>query len=196
MRSIDRPEAGAERNLGDEILSREDVVTTHKRGETFIILNEIVVDRGPNPTLSTTELYGDDMFLTQIAADGICVATPTGSTAYSLAAGGSLCHPELPGMLVSVICAHSLTFRPLIVPDSMVLRIGVPYDARTTAWVSFDGRQRIELHQGDYVSIIASRFPFPIVQSKRDNMDWFDSIRRTMNWGIRTPQKPFEHGKK
>lgn len=145
MRSIPRPDTI--RDLGDEILTPEgpDAPPTHRRADSYIILNEIVVDRGPNATLSTTELYGDNMFLTSIAADGVCIATPTGSTAYSLAAGGSLVHPELPGMLVSVICAHSLTFRPLILPDSIVLRIGVPYTARTSSWVSFDGRQRTEL---------------------------------------------------
>ena len=97
--------------------------------------------------MSSTELYGDDEHLTSILADGICISTPTGSTAYSLAAGGSLCHPEIPSMLVSPICAHSLTFRPLILPDSMVLRVGVPYDARTTAWASFDGKKRVELRR-------------------------------------------------
>lgn len=190
MRALPQNKPSEERDLTNEILSPE-VSATHTPAESHNILNEIVVDRGPNPTMSTTELYGDDMFLTSISADGVCIATPTGSTAYNLAAGGSLCHPEIPGMLVSVICAHSLSFRPLILPDSMVLRVGVPFNARTTAWVSFDGRKRIELRQGDYVSIIASRFPFPTVQSKRDNKDWFDSLRRTMNWGVRTAQTPF-----
>ncbi|PWW74912.1 ATP-NAD kinase [Tuber magnatum] len=164
---------------------------THTAVESFIVLNEIVVDRGPNATMSSTELYGDDRHLTTIQADGVCIATPTGSTAYNLAAGGSLCHPEIPAILISPICAHTLTFRPLILPDSMVVRVAVPCDARATAWVSFDGRQRIELNRGDYVMISASRFPFPAVQSKPDNKDWFDSIRRTMNWGSRPRQQAF-----
>lgn len=135
-----------DRDLHNELLTPESpFYRTHKREESFVILNEIVIDRGPNPTLSQTELYVDDTFLTSVAADGVCIATPTGSTAYSLAAGGSLVHPELPGMLVSVICAHSLTFRPLILPDSIVLRVGVPYNARHSSHVSFDGRQRTEL---------------------------------------------------
>jgi len=92
--------------------------------------------------MSTIELFGDDEHLTTVQADGICVATPTGSTAYNLAAGGSLCHPENPVILVTAICAHTLSFRPIILPDSMVLRMGVPYDARADSWVSFDGRER------------------------------------------------------
>ena len=103
----------------------------------------------------------DDSFITQISsvdgsrltlvykqttvqADGVCVATPTGSTAYNLAAGGSLCHPENPVILVSAICAHTLNFRPIILPDTIVLRVGVPYDARTSSWASFDGRERFD----------------------------------------------------
>ncbi|KAF8449729.1 ATP-NAD kinase-like domain-containing protein [Kalaharituber pfeilii] len=192
MRSL-RQEKGITEgcDLTREILGRETEGPTHRPAESFTILNEVVVDRGPNPIMSSTELYGDDEHLTSILADGICISTPTGSTAYSLAAGGSLCHPEIPSMLVSPICAHSLTFRPLILPDSMVLRVGVPYDARTTAWASFDGRQRVELRQGDYVTVSASRFPFPTIQSRKQNKDWFDSIARNINWGARQRQKPF-----
>ena len=141
--------------------------------------------------MSSTELFGDNEHLTSILADGICISTPTGSTAYSLAAGGSLCHPEIPSMLVSPICAHSLTFRPLILPDSMVLRVGVPYDARTSVWASFDGRQRVELRQGDYITVSASRFPFPAIQSRKQNKDWFNSLSRNFHWGTRQKQKPF-----
>lgn len=113
----------------------------------------------------------DDSFITQISsldgsrltliykqttvqADGVCVATPTGSTAYNLAAGGSLCHPENPVILVSAICAHTLNFRPIILPDTIVLRVGVPYDARTSSWASFDGRERFD---GDLISITLVR---------------------------------------
>ena len=92
--------------------------------------------------MSAIEIFGDDEHFTTVQADGVCVATPTGSTAYNLSAGGSLCHPENPVILVTAICAHTLSFRPIILPDSIVLRLGVPYDARTSSWASFDGRER------------------------------------------------------
>ena len=92
--------------------------------------------------MSHIELFGDDEHFTTVLADGICIATPTGSTAYNLAAGGSLSHPENPVILVTAICAHTLSFRPIILPDTIVLRMGVPYDARTSSWASFDGRER------------------------------------------------------
>lgn len=92
--------------------------------------------------MSSIEIFGDDEHFTTVQADGVCVATPTGSTAYNLAAGGSLSHPENPVILVTAICAHTLSFRPIILPDTIVLRVGVPYDARTSSWASFDGRER------------------------------------------------------
>lgn len=92
--------------------------------------------------MSSLEIFGDTEHFTTVQADGVCVATPTGSTAYNLAAGGSLCHPENPVILLTAICAHTLSFRPIILPDTIVLRVGVPYDARTSSWASFDGRER------------------------------------------------------
>lgn len=92
--------------------------------------------------MSALEIFGDSEHFTTVQADGVCVATPTGSTAYNLAAGGSLCHPDNPVILLTAICAHTLSFRPIILPDTVVLRVGVPYDARTSSWASFDGKER------------------------------------------------------
>ncbi|BFZ59551.1 hypothetical protein YB2330_000562 [Saitoella coloradoensis] len=169
----------------------EGVQETHEPTESYSVLNDLVVDRGPNPFMSSTELYGDDQHLTSVQADGLCIATPTGSTAYSLSAGGSLVHPEIPAILISPICAHTLSFRPLQVPDSMTLRIAVPFDSRSTAWCSFDGRKRVELKQGDYVQLSASRFPFPTVLRSKQSQEWFESISRTLNWNDRKKQKSF-----
>lgn len=143
MRSQRSKEECQGMDLVEELIAEEtEGKWTHKPDRTFEILNDIVVDRGPNPTMSTIELFGDEEHLTTVQADGICVATPTGSTAYNLAAGGSLCHPENPVILVTAICAHTLSFRPVILPDTIVLRLGVPYDARANSWASFDGRER------------------------------------------------------
>lgn len=179
------------KDLIEELIGEEsDDDHTHKPEITRNILNEVVVDRGPNPTMAQLEIFGDDEHFTTMQADGVCIATPTGSTAYNLAAGGSLCHPENPVILLTAICAHTLTFRPLLLPDTMVLRVGVPYDARSSSWVSFDGRERLELHPGDYVTISASRYPFPYVLSlDKRGEDWIDSISRTLNWNSRQRQK-------
>ncbi|KAJ9111407.1 hypothetical protein QFC19_001176 [Naganishia cerealis] len=159
--------------------------------ETFEVLNDLVVDRGPSPYVSLLELFGDDHHLTTVQADGLCIATPTGSTAYSLSAGGSLVHPGIPAILISPICPHTLSFRPMLLPDSMEVRVCVPYNSRSTAWASFDGRGRIELKQGDYIKITASKYPFPTVCDEERSVDWFHSISRTLRWNEREKQKSF-----
>ncbi|KAF9163217.1 hypothetical protein BGX20_001404 [Mortierella sp. AD010] len=121
--------------------------------ETFEVLNDLVLDRGPSANLGILELFGDEEHLTTVQADGIVISTPTGSTAYSLAAGGPLTHPEIPAILISPICPHTLSFRPMLLPDSMELRICVPFDSRSTAWASFDGRGRVELKHGAHSSV-------------------------------------------
>ncbi|QIW94691.1 hypothetical protein AMS68_000209 [Peltaster fructicola] len=190
-------ESNEERDLVDELIGCDrDKEDTHKPDGTHNILNDIVMDRGPNATMSTIEVFGDEEHFTTVQADGIAVATPTGSTAYNLAAGGSLCHPENPVILLTAIAPHTLSFRPIILPDTMVLRLGVPYDARASCWASFDGKERCELNPGDYVTISASRFPFPsVLPLNRKSEDWVDSISRTLNWNNRARQKAFDDAK-
>ncbi|KAI8975896.1 hypothetical protein BD414DRAFT_467649 [Trametes punicea] len=159
--------------------------------ECFEVLNDLVVDRGPSPYVSLLELFGDEHHLTTVQADGLCVATPTGSTAYSLSAGGSLVHPEIPAILITPICPHTLSFRPMLLPDTMELRVCVPFNSRSTAWASFDGRGRVELKQGDHIKITASKYPFPTVCAESQSLDWFHSISRTLKWNERERQKSF-----
>ncbi|EIW82885.1 ATP-NAD kinase [Coniophora puteana RWD-64-598 SS2] len=170
---------------------KEIMCFTTRPVETFEVLNDLVVDRGPSPYVSLLELFGDEHHMTTVQADGLCVSTPTGSTAYSLSAGGSLVHPEIPAILISPICPHTLSFRPMLLPDSMELRICVPYNSRSTAWVSFDGRGRVELKQGDHIKITASKYPFPTVCADKQSTDWFHAISRTLKWNERERQKSF-----
>lgn len=129
----------------DNERDKEIMCFTTRPVEQFEVLNDLVVDRGPSPYVSLLEIFGDEHHLTTVQADGLTVSTPTGSTAYSLSAGGSLVHPQIPAILLTPICPHTLSFRPMLLPDGMELRICVPYNSRSTAWASFDGRGRVEL---------------------------------------------------
>ncbi|KII92229.1 hypothetical protein PLICRDRAFT_103838 [Plicaturopsis crispa FD-325 SS-3] len=170
---------------------KEIMCFTTRPVETFEIMNDLVVDRGPSPYVSLLELFGDEHHMTTVQADGLIVSTPTGSTAYSLSAGGSLVHPEIPSILISPICPHTLSFRPMLLPDSMELRICVPFNSRSTAWASFDGRGRVELKQGDHITVKASKYPFPTVCADKQSTDWFHAISRTLKWNERERQKSF-----
>ncbi|XP_015057332.1 NAD kinase 2, chloroplastic-like [Solanum pennellii] len=158
-------------------------------GKVFDVLNEVVVDRGSNPYLSKIECYEHDRLITKVQADGVIVATPTGSTAYSTAAGGSMVHPNVPCMLFTPICPHTLSSRPVIFPDSAKLELKIPDDARDNAWVSFDGKRRQELLRGDSVRICVSPHPLTTVNKYDQTADWFSSLTRCLNWNQRLEQK-------
>ncbi|XP_076940444.1 NAD kinase 2, chloroplastic-like [Bidens hawaiensis] len=158
-------------------------------GKVFDVLNEVVVDRGSNPYLSKVECYEHNRLITKVQGDGVIVATPKGSTAYSTAAGGSMVHPNVPCMLFTPICPHSLSFRPVILPDSARLELKIPEDARSNAWVSFDGKRRQQLSRGDSVRICMSQHPLPTVNKFAQTGDWFRSLIRCLNWNERLDQK-------
>ncbi|KAI5275864.1 ATP-NAD kinase [Aureobasidium subglaciale] len=160
---------------------------TKIEGETHEVLNELVIDRGPSSYISSLDLYANDSLVTRISADGIILSTPTGSTAYSLSAGGSLVHPEIPAILLTPICPHTLSFRPMILNDSMELKVSVPTKGRGGGFVSFDGKGRIQLGLGDEVVVRASKYPFPTVLSQP--MEWFDAISRTLRWNTRAAEQ-------
>jgi NAD+ kinase len=156
---------------------------------SFAALNEVLIDRGPSPFLSNVDLFCAKQYLTTVQGDGIIIATPTGSTAYSLAAGGSMLHPSIPAILVTPICPHTLSFRPLVLPDSAVLSCVMPVDGRASGWISFDGKYRQELFKGDVVDVKMCPYPVPTVNKQGFTADWFDSLASSFNFNVRTRQK-------
>lgn len=167
------------------VMSREGTVRAR-----YNVLNEVVVDRGSSPYLAALECFCDDVHLTTVQADGVIFATPTGSTAYSLAAGSSVVHPAVPCILVTPICPHVLSFRSMVFPDHVVLRCYVPDDARAVASVAFDGKHRQELARGDSVQIRMSRYPVPTINRDDHSSDWLSSLKRNFNFNSRARQQP------
>ena len=153
-------------------------------------LNEVVVNRGDSEFLSAVECFCNDEHLTTAQADGIIVATPTGSTAYSLSAGGPMVHPSANAMVFTPVCPHSLSFRPMIFPDSAELKFVVDGDARADAWATFDGRNRVKLKRGDELVVTPSPYPLPTVLRLGNTADWFGGLRTHFNFNVRVRQKP------
>ncbi|XP_056651995.1 NAD kinase isoform X2 [Monodelphis domestica] len=90
----------------------------------YQVLNEVVIDRGPSSYLSNVDVYLDGHLITTVQGDGVIVSTPTGSTAYAAAAGASMIHPNVPAIMITPICPHSLSFRPIVVPAGVELKVG------------------------------------------------------------------------
>jgi NAD+ kinase len=158
--------------------------------KTYEVLNEVVLDRGSSPFLTKLECWERGRLVTKVQADGVMLATTTGSTAYSVAAGGSMVHPNVPAILFTPICPHSLSFRPVVLPDYAELELRVAGDMRSTAFVCFDGKGRQELARGDAVRVRMSTHPVPTISKADSTNDWFDTLNRCFGWNERLEQKP------
>ncbi|XP_055921259.1 NAD kinase-like isoform X3 [Eupeodes corollae] len=165
---------------------------SNKASTNILVLNEVVIDRGPSPYLSNIDLFLDGKYITSVQGDGLIVSTPTGSTAYAVAAGASMIHPSVPAIMVTPICPHSLSFRPIVVPAGVELKISVSPDSRNTSWVSFDGRNRQELFHGDSLRVTTSIYPVPSICAQDQISDWFDSLAECLHWNVRKKQKCLE----
>ncbi|CAF0872632.1 unnamed protein product [Adineta ricciae] len=192
------------RSLSPEEISKDEKHQHAQKDEkiSHLALNEVVIDRGPNSYLSNLDLYINDRFITKVQGDvdysffaKICliVSTPTGSTAYAMAAGSSMVHPNVPAMVICPICPHSLSFRPIVVPAGIELKVKVSEDTRLTAWLSVDGRNRHELQQQDSVRITTSVYPVPSICRFDQLGDWFESLADILHWNLRKTQLSFDH---
>ena len=157
-----------------------------------LVLNDVVIDRGPSPFLTNIDLYLDGKWITSVQGDGLIISVPTGSTAYAGAAGASMIHPSVPAIMVTPICPHSLSFRPVVVPAGVEVRITISPDSRNTAWMSFDGQNHQELEQGMSLLVTCSVYPVPSICSQDQMSDWFTSLAECLHWNERKTQKRLE----
>ncbi|KAH9073088.1 ATP-NAD kinase [Lactarius deliciosus] len=133
-----------------------------KEGEDWQVMNEVALHRGSSPHLNTIDAYVDGQHLTEAVSDGLIVSTPTGSTAYSLSAGGPIVHPSLSALVLTPICPRSLSFRPLVFPASSSITLRVTA-VRAPAGVSMDGQASHVLNPGESVTVRASLHPIPCI---------------------------------
>ena len=145
------------------------------------VMNDAVVQKGARSRLFDMDLAVDGEAVTRIRADGIIIATPTGSTAYSLAAGGSIVDPELPVVLVTPICPHSLTSRPLVLSLNRELSIATP-SIDGNVFLIVDGQEAIDLQSGDKVVVKRAKNRVKFVKSP--SKSYFEILRQKLNWGI------------
>ena len=159
------------------------VVNNGNEPHTFHALNDIVVDRGKSHRLLTCELLANDDFVAKYKADGLIVATPTGSTAYSLASGGPIVIPTFGSMVVTPICPHTLTLRPIVFPDNQVLKISFPENGEQDIALAIDGQVNEYLKSTAKVMIQKASFEINMVNFTDSN--YFNTLRTKLGWGVR-----------
>lgn len=152
-------------------------------GEPFregTVLNDVVINRGNLSRIVELETTVDGRYLTTFKADGLIIATPTGSTAYSLAAGGPIVFPELNSIIINPICPHTLTNRPVLLPESAEVRVSL-CTREQGATVTLDGQASFTVKFGDSVTIRKSRYITTLISSP--HRGYLEILRKKLGWG-------------
>ncbi len=165
------------RMLLDVRLTRgEQIVASHRA------LNEAVVNFGSPVRMIELECRINGMFVNSFRADGMILATPTGSTAYSLSAGGPIVHPSMSAILLTPICPHTLSNRPVVVPGESVVDLIFP-EASDGLMLTIDGQVQVSLQPGDQITALRSQTTFDLIRPT--NRNYFEVLRRKLKWGTR-----------
>ncbi|THH08165.1 hypothetical protein EW146_g9085 [Bondarzewia mesenterica] len=151
-------------------------------GQDWQLMNEVALHRGGSPHLVSVDAFVDGQHLTESVSDGLIVSTPTGSTAYSLSAGGPIVHPALSALVLTPICPRSLSFRPLVFPASAAITLRIDERSRADATVSMDGQVARVLSAGESVTVRASAYPIPCINrsSLASGTDGVRSSKKTV----------------
>jgi len=169
-----------------EIEDRQMLRTTVRREKTrakhYEVLNDVVINKEAVARIIDLEIYIEGSHVTTYKADGIILSTPTGSTAYSLSAGGPIVHPALPVTIVTPICPHTLTNRPLVVSNEMKVEIKITTQEPDT-YLTLDGQIGIRLKTGDVIEVRKSDTVVKLIKSPF--RDYFTILKTKLMWGER-----------
>jgi NAD+ kinase len=146
-----------------------------------IVLNDIVVTKGAMSRIIEIAVAVGREPVTRVRADGLIVASPTGSTAYNLAAGGPIVHPEVDAMLLTPIAPHTLTNRPIVIPAASEIHLRPIMEAEDEVFVTFDGQAGFPLRPGDLVTVGRAGRTLRIVRSTK--RAYFQLLREKLKWG-------------
>ena len=159
---------------------------TRRRGEVFersIALNDVVITKAARSRMIDLSVSVTNEFVTRVKADGLIVATPTGSTAYNLSAGGPIVEPSVDALLLTPIAPHTLTNRPVVIPASAVVRVQPNMAERDEAFVTFDGQAGFQLQVGDDIEVKRAEKPLRLIRPS--TRSYFEVLRTKLKWGER-----------
>jgi NAD+ kinase len=164
----------------DRMMLDLQVIRNERTSCEFTVLNDVVISRGNLSRIIDMETAVDDHYLTTFRADGLIISTPTGSTAYSLSAGGPIVFPSQNVIIVNPICPHTLTNRPIILPCNITVSVKV-WSEEEGVNVDLDGQESVSLKSGDTLIVRRSRYVTTLVSSS--NRDYLEILRSKLGWG-------------
>jgi NAD+ kinase len=164
----------------DRIMLTASVLRAGKRVAQYRVLNDAVINKGALARMMELRVSVDSGHLTTLRADGLIVATPTGSTAYSLSAGGPIIHPTIHCFVLTPICPHTLSNRPIALPDSVVVTVCLTSPSEDVS-LTLDGQIGFPLEPNDIVAIKKSRFRMKLI--KHPTKSYYEILRTKLKWG-------------
>ncbi len=168
--------------VSERMMLRATVVRDGKEIASHRVLNDVVINKGALARIIDLETEVDDRWLTTFKADGLIISTPTGSTGYSVAANGPIVHPALDCLVITPICPHTLTNRPIVVASDAVITVTLQ-SANEDVFLTLDGQVGVELRSGDLIRIRRARHRARLVASR--SKDYFEVLRTKLKWGER-----------
>jgi NAD+ kinase len=155
----------------------------HRQGERIaqaVVLNDVVINKGALARIIEMEAYVDGVYVNTFRADGLIISTPTGSTAYSLAAGGPILYPNLEALIINPICPFTLTNRPLVIPDSVKIEV-ILVKENEDVMVTLDGQVGVALRYRDVIEIRKAETRLKLIECPGKN--YFEILRTKLKWG-------------
>jgi NAD+ kinase len=166
---------------GDEhIVSPRQILEADTRGTIYYCLNDIVINKGALARMIQCAMWINDKEVAVPRSDGLIISTPTGSTAYSLSAGGPIIQPYIPAIIIAPICPHTLSFRPMLVASDSRIRIQVQ-TKEEKAYLTLDGQRGYLMEKNETVEVRTSALKLELISSPRRN--YFDLLQEKLGWG-------------
>jgi NAD+ kinase len=170
-------------HVEERLMLRATITRVASAATTEIAVNDVVINKGARSRLIDLSISVGDSLVTTVRADGLIIATPTGSTAYNLAAGGPIVQPSVEALLLTPIAPHTLTNRPIVIPSSSTVRVKPVMDEHDDVFVTFDGQAGCELHAGDEITVCRASEPMRLIRPA--TRSYFEVLREKLNWGKR-----------
>jgi len=161
------------------IIDERQMLEAKTKEKTYLCLNDVVINKGAMARMIQCAIWIDDKQIATSKADGLIIATPTGSTAYSLSAGGPIIYPNIPAIIIVPICPHTFTFRPMVISARSAVRIKL-MTAGEEVNLTLDGQRGSLLEKGDIVEVVCSRLVLKLVSSPKRN--YFDLLQEKLGW--------------
>lgn len=163
--------------LEDRMMLEARVIRDNNLISSYVGLNDVVINKGPLARINSLELYADEEFAAAYKADGVIIASPTGSTAYSLSAGGPIVYPEVDVIIITPICPHTLHARPMVIPSHKTVLVNIVYQQSGSS-LTIDGQHCSELESGDQIVVGKAPYYARLVRLKSHN--FFNVLREKL----------------